>query len=121
MTSPPVIEVSGRFADDVVAQEAADALNRWFRWIVEGSAAPIPPIFEPLGVESEGWAWTLGEDVDWSIGPHARALGEEVRVAVETHDTHRRLSGLLRALGARTVRVVREEDDEHAGGGETEG
>ncbi len=103
----PVIEVSARFADEVVAGEAADALNRWFRWILDGSPAPVPLFFEPMGVASADWAWSLEDDVDWQIGPRARAVGDEVRVALETHDTHLRLSGLLRALGARAPRVTR--------------
>lgn len=106
----PVVEVAGRFADEVVAQEAADALNRWFRWILDGSSQPTPALLEPLGVATEAWAWTL-EDVDWALGPHARTEGADVRVALETHDTHLRLSGLLRALGARAVRIVRAEPD----------
>lgn len=104
----PVTEVRGRFADDVVAREAADALNRWFRWIAEGSHAPIPDLFEPLGVTTSDWAWSLVDDVDWELGPHARALGPEVVIDLETHETHTRLAGLLRALGALSARIVRE-------------
>ena len=52
-TLPPVIEVSGRFADAETAQRAATALNRWFRWIVEGGGGPPPDAFEPLGVSTE--------------------------------------------------------------------
>jgi hypothetical protein len=104
----PVVEVSGRFADEARARAVAGALNRWFRWIVEGSTIPPPPIFDELGVPTSEWAWELGEDVDWRFGPHARVVGEEVRIALETHDTHTRLSGLLRTLGARTVRVARD-------------
>jgi hypothetical protein len=106
---PPVVEVSGRFADEVVAREAADALNRWFRWILEGGGGGVPPLFEPLGVATADWAWTLGEDVDWEVGPHARTLGAEVRISVQTQDTHLHLAGLLRALGARAARIVRDE------------
>jgi hypothetical protein len=110
-----VVEVSGRFADEVVAREAADALNRWFRWILEGTSAPAPQIFEPLGVATAEWAWALDEDVDWRIGPHARAAGDEVRISLETHDTHARIAGLLRALGARSARVVRDESIDEGG------
>ena len=105
----PVIEVSGRFADEVVAREAADALNRWFRWVLDGAPPPAPEAFEPLGLETAEWAWSLGEDVDWAVGPHARAVGSEVRIALETHDTHARLVGLLRRLGALSAKVVRDE------------
>jgi hypothetical protein len=109
----PGIEVRGRFADEVVAREAADALNRWFRWIVEGSALPAPEIVEPLGVDTADWAWALGEDVDWTLGPHARATDAEVTIELETHETHTRLIGLLRGLGALTARAVRAEPGEH--------
>jgi hypothetical protein len=104
----PVVEVSGRFADAARARGVAEALNRWFRWIVEGSEGAPPPAFDALGVATADWAWQLGEDVDWRIGPHARAVSDEVRIAIETHDTHARLSGLLRALGARSVRFARD-------------
>jgi hypothetical protein len=104
----PVVQVVGRFVDDVAAAQAADLLNRWFRWILDGSAAPVPQVFEPLGVTTADWAWTLGEDVDWALGPHARAVGAEVRIDLETHDTHLRLAGLLRALGARGARFTRD-------------
>lgn len=104
----PVIELSGTFADEIVAQEAADALNRWFRWILDPSADTCPPVFEPFGVDSGEYAWTLDEDVDWEMGPHARTLGPEVRIAIQTEDTHLRLAGLLRKLGATAVKVARE-------------
>lgn len=104
----PIVEVSGRFADETTAKQVADALNRWFRWIVEGSTPPVPEAFEPLGVDTKDWAWTLGEDVDWELGPHARAVGADVRVALETRETHLMLSGLLRALGAKAVRLARD-------------
>ncbi len=104
----PVVEISGRCADEVVAREVADALNRWFRWIFDGSPKPVPEIFEPLGVQTADYAWELGEDVDWAIGPHARAIDDEVFVSVETRDTHLHLAGLLKGLGARATRVVRD-------------
>jgi hypothetical protein len=104
-----VVEVSGRFRDEAAAHEAADALNRWFRWIVDGTATPAPEIFEPFGVSTAAWAWKLDEDVDWRMGPHARVVGDEVRIALETHDTWTRISGLLRALGAHSARVVRDD------------
>jgi len=107
-TNLPVVEIRGRFADEVVAGQAADALNRWFGWILAGSLPPVPAFFEPLGVASASWAWTLVEDVDWEVAPHARAVGEEVRIALETHDTYRRLAGLLRALGAFSAQVIRD-------------
>ncbi len=109
--SEPVIQIAGRFADEVVAREAADALNRWFRWIADGTPSPAPEIFEPLGVTTADWAWTLAEDVDWALGPHAASVGDEVRIALETHDTHTRLAGLLRGLGARNARFVRDEPE----------
>lgn len=106
--SSAVVEVSGTFADELIAREVADALNRWFAWIFDGSAAPVPELFEPLGVNTGDYAWALVDDVDWEIGPHARAVGEQVRVSVMTHDTYLRLAGLLRSLGAVRTRVVRE-------------
>lgn len=102
----PVVEVSGVFADEIVAREVADALNRWFRWIVEGESG-VPDVFEPLGVDGNAWAWSL-DDLDWEIGPHARALGPEVRISVQTQETYRLLAGLLRQLGALSARVHRE-------------
>lgn len=111
MDDAPVIEVRGRFADEVVAREAADALNRWFRWIAEGTPTPpMPQLFEPLGVRTADWAWSQVDDVDWQLGPYARAVGPEVVIALETLDTHLRLIGLLRALGARAATAVRDED-----------
>lgn len=104
----PVVEIRGAFADEVVAREAADALNRWFRWILDGSPEPVPEIFEPLGVETAAYAWSLGEDVDWEIGPHARSVHDTVHVSVETWDTHRYLVGLLKGLGARTTQILRD-------------
>jgi len=107
--APPdaVVEIAGTYADDTTAKQVADALNRWFRWIVEGSKRPVPEAFEPHGVDTREWDWALDEDVDWELGPHARAVGAEVRVALHTTETHLRLAGLLRALGARTVRLAR--------------
>ena len=107
----PIVEISGRFADEIVAREIADALNRWFRWILEGSEAPCPELFEPFGVETADYAWALEEDVDWEMGPHARVVGEEIRLAVQTHDTHLKLAGLLRRLGALNAKVVRDADE----------
>lgn len=102
----PVAEVSGVFADEIVAREVADALNRWFKWILMEEEGP-PDMFEPLGVDGADWAWSL-EDVDWTIGPHARTLGPEVRISVQTQETYRLLSGLLRQLGASSARIHRE-------------
>jgi hypothetical protein len=104
----PVSEIAGHFADETTARQVADALNRWFRWIVEGSKAPVPEAFEPLGVDTREWAWSLAEDVDWELGPHARAAGKEVRISLHTTDTHLRVAGLLRSLGASGVRISRE-------------
>jgi len=108
--SSPVAEIEARFVDEVVACEARDALNAWFRWILQGSEDPQPAFFEPLGVDSAEYAWQLEEDVDWTLGPHARTLGPEVRIALSTQDTHLHLAGLLRRLGATAVRIVREDD-----------
>jgi len=102
----PVVEVSGIFADEIVAREVADALNRWFKWILSEEGG-VPDMFEPLGVDSTDWAWSL-EDVDWQIGPHARTLGPEVRISIQTQETYRLVSGLLRQLGASSARVHRE-------------
>jgi hypothetical protein len=103
-----VTEIAGDFPDETTARQVADALNRWFRWIVEGSKPPVPEAFEPLGVDTRKWAWALDEDVDWELGPHARAAGKDVRIAIHTVDTHLRVAGLLRELGARSVRMTRE-------------
>lgn len=100
----PIDAIEARFVDDVMADEVAAALNRWFRYVVHGEAE-VPPAFEPFGVATEEYAWALGEDVDWEIGPHARAVGSEVRITLQTTDTHRHISGLLRRLGALSVRI----------------
>ena len=55
------------------------------------------------------YAWQLGEDVDWQVGPHARAVELEVRISLETYDTHLHLAGLLKRLGALRVQVERSE------------
>ncbi len=112
MPGPSVIEISAPFPDAAKAKSVAEALNRWFRWIVEGSVPPVPPVFDPLGVRSAEWNWALEEDVDWTLGPHARAAGAEVRIAIHTADTHLRLSGLLRALGATSVKLAYESADD---------
>lgn len=104
----PVVEVAGGFVDDIAAAEIAEVLNRWFRWILDGAHGEPPAFFEPYDVETAPYAWQLGEDVDWEVGPHARAVGDEVRIAIQTLDTHVPLLGLLRRLGARTTRAVRE-------------
>src|SRR5437773_7968201 len=111
----PVVEISAKFPDAAAARTAADALNRWFRWIVDGSIQPMPGIFDPFGVETKEWAWTLDEDVDWTLGPHARAAGSEVRIAIQTLDTHLRVGGLLRALGGHAVKMVRDTGTERVG------
>jgi hypothetical protein len=105
-----VVEISGSWPDAASARAAADGLNRWFRWIVEGSEPPVPKAFEPLGTSTAEYAWALDEDVDWTLGPHARVAGNDVRIAVQTRDTHLRLAGLLRALGATSVKVLRESE-----------
>lgn len=107
-TELPVNAVEARFVDDIVAREVADALNRWFRWVIGGEDDAPPPAFEGFGVATADYAWRVGEDVDWEIGPHARALGPDVRIAIQTHDTWAALSGLLRRLGALSVRVHRD-------------
>lgn len=112
MARANVIEISAPFVDAARAKHAAEALNRWFRWIVEGSVPPVPLVFEPLGAVSNEWNWALEEDVDWTLGPHARASGAEVRIAIHTSDTHLRLSGLLRALGAIRVQFAYESSDD---------
>ena len=104
----PVAEISARFVDEFTAREVADALNQWFRWIVEGSPDPVPGLFEPFGIRTEDYAWSLADDVDWQLGPHARAVGDEVRISLHTHDTHLHVSGLLRRLGGEAPRVVRD-------------
>jgi hypothetical protein len=114
MSAAAVIEVAAPFADAARAKAVAEALNRWFRWIVEGSVPPVPPVFDALGQPSADWNWALEEDVDWTLGPHARASGTEVRIAIHTRDTHLRLSGLLRSLGASSVRFAYESSDDPA-------
>lgn len=103
-----VTGLRARFVDEIVAQEAAEALNGWFRWMLDGSEMPPPPLFEPLGVETAEYAWSLEDDVDWQLGPSARAVEQEVRISLETYDTHLRLAGLLRRLGALSVSVSRD-------------
>ncbi|MGE0192102.1 MAG: double zinc ribbon domain-containing protein [Planctomycetota bacterium] len=105
----PVVQVIGTFVDDVVAGEVAAALGAWLRWILDGSHGDPPPVFDDYGVPTSEYAWRLDDDVDWEMGPHARALGDEVRIDLETHETHLALLGLLRRLGARTTRAVRGE------------
>ena len=106
----PIDALEARFGDDVVAREVADALNRWFRCVIGNADDETPPpLFEGFGVDTQDYAWRVGEDVDWEIGPHARALGSDVRIAIQTHDTWAALSGLLRRLGALSVRIHREE------------
>ena len=78
--------------------------------IVLGLDEKIPEAFEPFGIETADYAWKLGEDVDWEIGPHARTLGPEIRISIQTHDTFQHLSGLLRKLGAFSVQCLREGD-----------
>lgn len=114
MSAAAVIEVSAPFPDVGRAKAVAEALNRWFRWIVEGSVPPVPPVFDALGATSAEWNWELEEDVDWTLGPHARASGVEVRIALHTVDTHLRLSGLLRSLGATSVKFAYESGDDPA-------
>lgn len=121
----PVLEISAVFADPARAAAVAAAANRWFRWIVEGSTPPVPDVFAGLGVAAADWALVLGEDVDWELGPHARAVGTEVRIAIHTRDTQVAVAGLLRQLGARAVRVVRDDeaalDGDGAGGDASRG
>lgn len=105
----PVIEVAGRYRDEDLAREVADALNVWFRWILNGSEGAPPEAFDALGVPTADYAWSLADDVDWEVGPHARVVGEEVRIALQTDDTHVHLSGLLRRLGALATRVARDQ------------
>ena len=106
----PIVEIRAPFVDETVAQEVAEALNTWLRWVVHRPTEEVPHALEPFGVDTADYAWTLGEDVDWEIGPHARTLGPEVRLSVQTHETHLRLSGLLRKLGALSVTCLREGD-----------
>ncbi len=108
----PVTEVRGRFADQARARAVAEALNAWFQWIATGGGGSPPSLFEPLGASTSAYAWALGEDVDWELGPHARTSGAEVVIDLETHETHLRLAGLLRALGALSAWVVREPVDD---------
>ncbi len=106
----PVTEISARFVDEFIAREVADALNTWFRWIVQGSEDPMPEFFESLGVDSGDYAWSLGEDVDWELGPHARAVGPDIRISLQTQDTHLHIGGLLRRLGATAARMTRDDE-----------
>ncbi len=109
MSDAPVIEISGRFADAPRAAAAVEALNRWFRWIVAGAPAPAPP-FVGFDVDPAEYALTLGEDLDWELGPHARAVGPDVRIAIHTSDTHLIVAGLLRRMGALAVKLTRDDD-----------
>lgn len=107
----PVDAIEATFVDDLVAREVADALNRWFRWILQGSDGALDA-FNEFGLDSTEYAWVRGEDVDWEFGPHARTVDHDVRISIETTDTYRALSGLLRKLGAVKVRVLREPPEE---------
>lgn len=107
LEQPPIDHIEAIFIDDMAAQEVADALNRWFKWIVSGGDTDMPAAFEPFGVETANYAWSLDEDVDWTMGPHARAVGSQVRIAIATHDTQHHVAGLLRKLGATSVRMER--------------
>jgi hypothetical protein len=104
----PVLEISARFTDAARAASVVTALNAWFRWIVDGSEGAIPDLFGPLGVDARDYAWSLNEDVDWTLGPHARSVGADVRIAIHTRDTHLKVAGLLRRLGGKAVKVVRD-------------
>jgi hypothetical protein len=104
----PVDAIEATFVDDLVAREVADALNRWFRWILGGSEGTLDA-FAAFGLDSSEYGWVRNEDVDWEFGPHARAVDRDVRISIETTDTYRALSGLLRKLGAVKVRVLRED------------
>ena len=107
----PVDAIEATFVDDLVAREVAEALNRWFRWVLQGSDG-TPDAFDEFGVDSSEYAWVRGEDVDWEFGPHARAIDVDVRISIETADTYRAVSGLLRKLGAVKVRILREDTEE---------
>jgi hypothetical protein len=104
----PVLEISARFASAERARAVVEAMNRWFRWIVDGSEGTIPDWFGALGADSRNYAWSLEDDVDWTLGPHARAVTDEVRIAIHTRDTHLSVAGLLRQLGGRSVKIVRD-------------
>ena len=106
----PVTLIAARYVDDIVAQEVAAALNGWFKWILAGTEMPAPLLFEPLGVDTADYAFSLQEAVDWQVGPHARVVDVEVRVSLETRDTHILLAGLMKRLGALAVRVSRDSD-----------
>lgn len=108
MSEPgPVDTIRAAFVDELVAEEAVAALNRWFRWILHPDDEPVPDVFADFGLDSAEYAWGM-DDVDWQLGPHARAIGSDVSIVLETHDTWQRLSGLLKALGAITVTVSRD-------------
>src|SRR5262245_46442787 len=112
----PVLEISARFADAARASAVVAALNGWFRWIVDDGGGAVPDLFGPFGVDAKDYAWSLTDDVDWTLGPHARSVGEDVRIAIHTRDTHLKVAGLLRRLGGRAVKIVR--DTEPADEGE---
>ncbi len=106
----PIIEIRAPYVDEVVAAEVAEALNIWFRWILGTRGDEMPQAFEAFGVDTADYAWSLEEDVDWEVGPHARALGPELRIGLQTMDTQLHMSGLLRRLGALSVTFLREGD-----------
>ncbi|MBL9086605.1 MAG: hypothetical protein JNM10_05645 [Planctomycetia bacterium] len=108
MSDAPVLEISGRFPDAPRAAAAVEALNRWFRWIVDGAPPPAPP-FVGFDVDPAEYALSLGDDLDWELGPHARAVGPDVRIAIHTSDTHLIVAGLLRRMGALAVKIVRDD------------
>ena len=109
MADDPVTQLRARFVDPYVAEEVAEALKPWFRWIADPDAEGAPACFEAFGVSGDPYAWRIGEDVDWEMLPHARAVELEVRVDLETHDTWTHIAGLLRKLGALNTQVERDE------------
>ncbi len=104
----PVTGIRGTFRDDAHAIEAQDALNAWFRRLVDGETELQWDGFEEI--DPDEYAWILSEDTDWEFVPHAKAVGRVVSIALETRETHRRLVGLLRRMGA--LDVVWATDDE---------
>ena len=104
----PVTQIRGRFQDADVCEEVTEALNRWFRWIADPEPEGELAVFDAFDVDSTAYGWRLGDDVDWEMLPHARALDTEVRIDLETHDTWTHIVGLLRKLGAISTSIERE-------------
>ena len=104
------VEIIGSFDSEDTAQEVAQALNRWFIWIMEGDPEDIPELFEDLGLSTEDYALDREGDVDWEEPPHAEPSGANVIVTATTSETIDTLQEVIAALGAYDVSMGDEDD-----------